>query len=59
MELASGRFRGSVLELFDAPITAVATVHASRHSFTDELKRRPGVGLIKLTRATFWIVGST
>jgi nucleoside-triphosphatase len=51
MELASERFRGSVLELLAAPIPAVATVHAFRHSFTDELKRRRGVELIKLTRA--------
>jgi nucleoside-triphosphatase len=51
MELASERFRGSVLELLAAPITAVATVHAFRHSFTDELKRKPGFEVIKLTRA--------
>lgn len=51
MELASERFRESVLELLDAPITAVATVHAFRHPFTDRLKSRPGVELIRLTRA--------
>ena len=51
MELASPRFRASVLELLDAPITVVATVHTFRHPFTDELKRRPGVEMIKLTRA--------
>jgi nucleoside-triphosphatase len=51
MELASDRFRARVIELLDAPITAVATVHASRHPFTDQLKGRPGVELIKLTRA--------
>jgi nucleoside-triphosphatase len=26
-------------------------VHAFRHPFTDELKRRPGVELVRLTRA--------
>jgi nucleoside-triphosphatase len=51
MELASERFRARVLELLDAPVTAVATVHALRHPFTDELKSRPGVELIRLTRA--------
>ena len=51
MELASARFRESVLQLLDAPIITVATVHAFRHPFTDELKRRPGVEQIKLTRA--------
>jgi nucleoside-triphosphatase len=52
MELASERFRRRVVELFDEPITAVATVHALRHPFTDQLKGRPGVELMKLTRAT-------
>jgi nucleoside-triphosphatase len=51
MELASDRFCERVLELLDAPITAVATVHAFRHPFTDELKRRPGMELIRLTQA--------
>src|SRR5919201_2038910 len=50
MELASERFRRRVLELLDAPITTVATVHAFRDPFTDQLKARPGIDLIKLTR---------
>jgi nucleoside-triphosphatase len=51
MELASERFRGEVLDLLDAPVTAVATVHAFRHPFTDQLKNTSGVELIKLTPA--------
>ena len=51
MELASERFRERVLELLDAPITVVATVHAFRHPFTDQLKSRAGIQLIKLVRA--------
>jgi nucleoside-triphosphatase len=50
MELASERFRERVLELLDTPISAVATVHAFRHPFTDQLKSRPGIDLIRLTR---------
>ena len=51
MELASERFSRTVLQLLDAPVTVVATVQASRHPFTDELKSRPRIELIKLTRA--------
>src|SRR5436190_7595411 len=51
MELASRRFLGLVVELLDAPISAVATVHVFRHPFTDHLKSQPGIELIKLTRA--------
>jgi nucleoside-triphosphatase len=51
MELASARFRDAVTGLFDSDAPLVATVHAFRHPFTDELKRRPGVELVRLTRA--------
>jgi nucleoside-triphosphatase len=51
MELASARFREAVTELLDTDAPLVATVHAFRHPFTDELKRRPGVELVRLTRA--------
>ena len=51
MELASARFRDAVSALLDAEVPLVATVHAFRHPFTDELKRRPGVELVRLTRA--------
>jgi nucleoside-triphosphatase len=51
MELASARFRDAVTGLLDRDAPLVATVHAFRHPFTDELKRRPGVELVRLTRA--------
>jgi nucleoside-triphosphatase len=50
MELASEPFREAVLELLDRPVTVIATVHAFRHPFTDALKRRPGVALVRLTQ---------
>jgi nucleoside-triphosphatase len=51
MELASARFRDAVITLLDADVPLVATVHAFRHPFTDALKRRPGVELLRLSRA--------
>ena len=51
MELASARFRDAVTALFDADVPLVATVHAFRHPFTDELKRRSDVELIRLNKA--------
>jgi nucleoside-triphosphatase len=51
MELASERFRDAVLALFDGDVPIVATVHTFRHPFTDALKARPEVSLVKLTRA--------
>jgi nucleoside-triphosphatase len=51
MELASARFRDAVTGFLDTGAPLVATVHAFRHPFTDELKRRPGVELVRLTRA--------
>jgi nucleoside-triphosphatase len=52
MELASQRFREAVLRLLDGPAAVVATVHVFRDPFTDELKRRPDVERIRLTRET-------
>jgi nucleoside-triphosphatase len=49
MELASERFREAVLELFEGDAPIVATVHTFRHPFTDALKRRRDVSLLKLT----------
>jgi nucleoside-triphosphatase len=51
MELASAPFRDAVTALFTADVPIVATVHAFRHPFTDELKRRAGVELIRLSKA--------
>jgi nucleoside-triphosphatase len=51
MELASERFREAVTALLDADVPLVATVHVFRHPFTDELKRRTDVDLIRLSKA--------
>ncbi len=50
MELASQRFRDAVLKLISGDASIVATVHAFRDPFTEGLKRRDDVSLIKLSR---------
>jgi nucleoside-triphosphatase len=50
MELASKRFREAVEVLFERDTPVVATVHAHRHPFTDELKRRGDVRVERVTR---------
>jgi nucleoside-triphosphatase len=51
MELASERFRTAIEELFDGPAPLSATLQVARHPFTDALRRRPGVELVRLTAA--------
>ena len=51
MELASEAFRDAVTALFERRVAVVATVHARPHAFTDALKRRPSVSVLRLTRA--------
>ena len=51
MELASERFRGAVERLFDRPEPLAATVQVARHPFTDALRRRRDVEVIRLTAA--------
>jgi nucleoside-triphosphatase len=51
MELASEAFRAAVLELFERERPVVASVHAVRHPFTDALKARRDIELVRLTRA--------
>ena len=51
MELASERFREAVSRLFDGPVDLVATIHVFREPFTDELKRRADVELVRVTSA--------
>jgi nucleoside-triphosphatase len=51
MELASVAFRDAVIALLERSVAVVATVHAHRHPFTDELKRRPSVAVLRLTRS--------
>jgi nucleoside-triphosphatase len=49
MELASERFRSRLERLLDEPAPLVATIQSARDPFTDRLKRRPGVELVRLT----------
>jgi nucleoside-triphosphatase len=51
MELASDAFRMAVLDLFEAGRPVAASVHAFRHPFSDALKERPDVEVVRLTRA--------
>lgn len=51
MELFSQPFREAVLRLLDSPVALAATVHTARHPFTEALKRRPDVELIRLKAA--------
>jgi nucleoside-triphosphatase len=51
MELASVAFTAAVAGLLEGNAPVVATVHASRHPFSDRLKRRPDADVIRLTRA--------
>jgi nucleoside-triphosphatase len=51
MELASNRFRETVTAVLGADVPVVATVHAFRHPFTDQLKRRSDVEVVRLSRA--------
>ena len=48
MELASAAFRKAAAELFEGRAVVVATVQLARHPFTDELKRRRGVEVIRV-----------
>jgi nucleoside-triphosphatase len=50
MELASKRFRHAVGALFAQDTPVVATVHAHRHRFTDDLKQRGDVDVERVTR---------
>jgi nucleoside-triphosphatase THEP1 len=49
MELASEAFRTAVSQLLEQPVALVATVHLARHPFTDALKSRPAVELVRVT----------
>jgi nucleoside-triphosphatase len=50
MEHASSAFRDAVMALFERSVAVVATVHTRPDPFTDELKRRPTVAVLRLTR---------
>lgn len=49
MELASETFRVEVEEIFDRQVALAATLQVARHPFTDGLRRRPGIEVIRLT----------
>ena len=52
MELASAAFCETVVELLGRDVAVVATVHHGRHQFTDALKRRPDIRVVRVTEAT-------
>lgn len=49
MELASAPFRAAVAEVFARPVAVVATVHVFGHPFTDALKERGDVEIVRVT----------
>jgi nucleoside-triphosphatase len=51
MELASERFQAAVEDLFESPAPIAATLQVARNPFTDALRRRSDVELIRLTAA--------
>jgi nucleoside-triphosphatase len=51
MELFSAAFRDAVTDLLGQDVALVATVQAARHPFTDALKRRPDVQVVRVTEA--------
>jgi nucleoside-triphosphatase len=52
MELLSAAFRDAVTGLLGQDVAVVATVQTARHRFTDGLKHRPDVRLVRVTEAT-------
>jgi nucleoside-triphosphatase len=52
MELASAAFCEAIVELLGRDVAVVATVHLGRHRFTDALKRRPDIRVVRVTEAT-------
>ncbi len=51
MELFSERFRETVLKIIDSPASVLGTIMLSPHPWADEIKRRPQVKLVEVTRA--------
>jgi nucleoside-triphosphatase len=52
MEVASAPFCTAVTELLGRDVAVVATVHLARHRYTDALRRRPDIRLVRVTEAT-------
>jgi nucleoside-triphosphatase len=49
MELASAAFRAAVEELLEEPVALAATLQVARHAFTDRLRGRPDIEVMRLT----------
>jgi len=52
MELASAAFCEAVADLLARDVAVVATVHLGHHRFTDALKRRPDIRVLRVTDGT-------
>jgi nucleoside-triphosphatase len=52
MELFSNAFRGAVLEIFDSGKKLLGTIMLSSHPWADQIKQRPEVKVLSVTRAT-------
>jgi nucleoside-triphosphatase len=52
MELASAPFRDAVMQLLDRDVAVVATVHQARDRFTDALRRRSDIRVVRVAEAT-------
>jgi nucleoside-triphosphatase len=52
MELASAAFRDAVTQLLERDVAVVATVHQARDRFTEALRRRPDIRVVRVTEAT-------
>jgi nucleoside-triphosphatase len=52
MELASAAFCEAIVELLGRDVAVVATVHLGHHRFTDALKRRPDIRVVRVTDET-------
>jgi nucleoside-triphosphatase len=67
MELASAAFCAAVVDLLGRDVAVAATVQLARHRFTDALKRRPDIQVVRVTETTRdalpeqlrdWLVGT-
>jgi nucleoside-triphosphatase len=52
MELASAPFRDAVMRLLDRDVAVVVTVPQAHHQFTDAVRRRLGIRVVRVTEAT-------
>jgi len=52
MELASAALRDAVMQLLERDVAVVATVHQAHDRFTEALRRRPDIRVVRVTEAT-------